>query len=178
MFKKAFKQVAAVFLDRDGVLNYDRGDYSWLPEHFKIIGDSMKAVKRLHDAGFPIVVITNQAGIAKGLYGADEMNYCHSLLQEACGHSIDDFYYSPYHPTVTESLSRKPEAILFERAMAKYNVVPGKSWMVGDKERDLVPAKKLGIQTIMMNGEHSEFADHYVTHLSEAAKIILDSQER
>ena len=161
-----------VFLDRDGVLNYDRGDYSWLSEHFKLIPESMEALGELKKLNIPIVVITNQAGISKGLYTTAEMNNCHRILQENCDHAIDHFYYSPYHPTRTRSISRKPGSLMFERAIEKYNCDTERSWMVGDKERDLVPAKKLGIQTILIGSDPSSVYDYKVKDLMEAAALI------
>ena len=164
-----------VFLDRDGVLNYDRDDYSWLPDHFRIIPESMGALIELKNAGYKLIVITNQAGISRELYTPGEMKVCHNLLQEACDNAIDAFYYSPYHPTRTESLSRKPGSLLFERAIAKFRTDVSSSWMVGDKERDLVPARSLGLNTILMAEGESEYADHRVKSLPDAVRIILDN---
>ena len=165
-----------VFLDRDGVLNYDRGDYSWLPEHFKLIPDSMYALRKLNDLGYTIIVITNQAGISRGIYTVEDMKRCHQLLQEACDHAIAGFYYSPYHPSKTKSLSRKPDSLLFERAIAKYDCDPKHAWMIGDKERDLIPADRLGMSTIIMGAEGSSVYNYRVQNLSEAVEVI-NSQE-
>ena len=118
------------------------------------------------------MVITNQAGISRGIYTTTEMNNCHTILQERCDHAIDHFYYSPYHPTKTLSISRKPDSLLFERAIAKFNCDTARSWMVGDKERDLVPAKKLGIQTILIGSEQSSVYDYKVKDLMEAGALI------
>jgi D-glycero-D-manno-heptose 1,7-bisphosphate phosphatase len=168
---------ACIFLDRDGVLNYDRGDYSWLPEHFKLIPESIQALKKLKKAGFPMVVITNQAGISRGFYSVDEMNACHEILQDACDGAIDAFYYSPYHPSKTVSLSRKPGSLMFERAIAYFNCDPSVSWMIGDKERDLEPAKKCGLKTILVGEEESGIYDFKAIDLFQATGIILGTQE-
>lgn len=168
-----------VFLDRDGVLNVDAGTYTFELEKFFIVDRTPDALQLLKKNGFKLIVITNQAGIAKGMYSANEVLNCHHKLQEACNHCIDDIYFSPYHPSVTESLSRKPDSILFERAIAKYNVDVGQSWMIGDKERDLIPAKKAGINgrvLIPYGEEKSDFVTHYSQSLWEATtKVILKS---
>ena len=161
-----------VFLDRDGVLNVERGKYTYKVEDFKIIDGVVEALKTLKKKGYLIIVITNQAGISRGLYSREQMNACHHILQNECENLIDDIYYSPYHPTVTESISRKPDSLMFEKAIAKYDINCEVSWMVGDKERDLIPAKKLGIATILVGNEASHFADHNALNLINATNII------
>jgi D-glycero-D-manno-heptose 1,7-bisphosphate phosphatase len=121
-------------------------------------------------------VITNQAGIAKGLYTRKDMEKCHDFLQSKINHVIDAFYYSPYHPSVTESLSRKPDSLMFEKAIARFRISAAESWMIGDQERDIVPSKKLGIRTLrIMEKEEPTTADLIAKNLTEAAHKILTS---
>ncbi len=138
----------AVFLDRDGILNVERGDYVWTLEDFKIVPGIIDVLKELKDKGFLLIVVTNQAGITKGRYTREDMHKCHDFFQKESGDLIDHFYYAAGHPSVSESLLRKPDSLMWEKAMAKFEIDPKQSWMVGDKERDLIPAKKLGIKTI------------------------------
>ena len=167
-------QPVCIFLDRDGVLNHDRGNYSWSLDHFEILPDVNESLERIQTAGFLIVVITNQAGIAKGIYTKEQMQECHDHLQEQTGNRIDAFYYSPDHPSVTESLSRKPGSLMFEKAIARYNIDPNGSWMVGDSERDIIAAQKMGLRTIQVNFiEKSDLADHHASDLAGALDIIL-----
>src|SRR5688572_17454743 len=126
-----------VFLDRDGVLNAERGDYTYRTEDFEIINGVPEALNLLKENGYLLIVITNQAGIAKGLYTKEQVFACHDKLQHACGNIIDALYFAPLHPTVSESLSRKPDSLMLEKAIAKFNIDPEKSWLVGDKKRDL-----------------------------------------
>ncbi|MEM9671419.1 MAG: HAD-IIIA family hydrolase [Bacteroidota bacterium] len=164
---------ACVFLDRDGVLNRDRVNYAYLVEHFEILKGVPAALRTLRDAGFRRVVITNQAGIAKGIYTRQHMQCCHDFLQMTTGHLIEKIYYAPHHPNVTESLTRKPGRLLFEKAIARFNVDVAKSWMVGDAERDLIPAQKLGLQTIRIASSPAEtIGQHTASNLVEAVKII------
>ena len=164
-----------VFLDRDGVLNVDRVNYAYTLEDFKIIEGVPEAVKLLKAAGFLLVVITNQSGIAKGIYTREQMHTCHQYLQNACENRIDYIYYSPWHPTVSESLSRKPGSLMFERGIARFKVSPENSWMVGDKDRDLIPAKQVGLRTIQVDGHSGPVADYVCANLLEAAKLIINT---
>jgi D-glycero-D-manno-heptose 1,7-bisphosphate phosphatase len=164
----------AIFLDRDGVLNKDQGKYTYKLEEFELIEGVPEALKLLKEQGYKLIVITNQAGISKGLYSIEQMNLCHNKLHSITNSIIDAIYFSPYHPDQTNSLSRKPGSLMFERAIAKFNIDPSSSWMVGDKERDLIPAKKFQIKTILVGGEEkSGFADIEAKNLKEAAKIII-----
>jgi D-glycero-D-manno-heptose 1,7-bisphosphate phosphatase len=163
-----------IFLDRDGVINVDHVDYTYRLDHFVIIDGVIEALKKFKEAGYLLVVITNQSGISKGIYKYEDMVLCHDELQKQCGNLIDAFYHSPYHEKFTASLTRKPGSLMFEKAIAKFDIDISKSWMIGDKERDLVPARKLGIKTIHLT-EHNEGvkADAVVKDLPEAYKVVI-----
>ena len=163
-----------IFLDRDGVINLERGDYTYHKEDFKILPGVVDSLKKLKEQGYLLIVVTNQAGISRGIYSRDQMYECHSILQQSCGHIIDDIYYCPYHPTLTESIARKPGTLMFERAIAKYNIDTQLSWMVGDRERDLIPAEKLGMKTILVSGNAKiSIANYMNTSLEHSVPIIL-----
>ena len=166
---------ACVFLDRDGVINRDNPNYTFRKEEFEILPGVIEALRKLKANGYILIVVTNQSGIAQGLYTQQQMEDCHRFLQQQCGYQIDHFYFSPDHPSVTASLSRKPGTLMFEKAIAKFTIDVNKSWMVGDRGRDISPARKLGIKTIQIGNEidENEKADHQVTDLMGAAKIIL-----
>ena len=163
----------AVFFDRDGVLNEERGTYTYRLEDFRVISDALDVLKKSKSIGYFNIVITNQAGIAKGIYTMEEVEKCHQKLQKAVGSRIDDFYIAPDHPDYSMSLSRKPESLLFEKAIAKYRLDAELCWMIGDKERDLIPAKKLGVKTVLLGGLSSEYADFVVDNLKEAGRVIF-----
>ncbi len=164
-----------VLLDRDGVLNADSPDYVYTPENLKILPGVPEALKELHNAGFGIAVITNQSGIAQGLYTREDMRACHRKIQSACDRLIEAFYYAPGHPSVSESLSRKPGSLLFEKAMAKFGPDPAACWMVGDKDRDLIPARKMGMKTIQVIYKNSQHADYFAEDLPAAVSVILNN---
>ena len=169
-------KIPAVFFDRDGVLNYDDEGYVYDPNHYTIYPEIPEIIKALAKAGYLLIVITNQAGIARGIYTREHMHSCHSILQQKTNNAFSHIYYSPYHPEVSESLSRKPGSLLFEKAIAKYNVDVENSWMVGDRDRDLIPAKKLGMKTIgVRRNEDFNYADHVITKLEDVIKLAIDN---
>lgn len=111
-----------IFLDRDGVINKDYVDYTYKVEDFEILPNVIEGLKKFKEAGYLLVVITNQSGIAKGVYGHEDVLACHDYFQQESGNLIDRYYYCPYHPVESESLTRKPESLMFEKAIAKFNV--------------------------------------------------------
>jgi D-glycero-D-manno-heptose 1,7-bisphosphate phosphatase len=163
----------AIFLDRDGVLNVEKGRYVYKIEDFQVVPGIIDVLQRLKQKGFVLIVVTNQAGIAKGKYTEGDMDACHAYFQRESGNLIDDFYFAPDHPDYSESLSRKPGSLLFEKAIARYNVEVANSWMIGNSERDLIPAKKLGITTIMFQGPASAYADYQVAEVAEITNLII-----
>ncbi len=169
-----------VFLDRDGVLNKELGDYLFNLEDLVIPDGVPEALHLLKKAGFLLIVITNQAGIAKGLYTADAVFAMHERMQEISGISLDDIYFSPYHEKYSSrSLSRKPDSLMLEKAIAKYKIDASQSWMVGDRERDVVAGKKADLRTIQIVSENETSAgDYAAVNLLEAAKIILAKDGR
>lgn len=162
-----------VFLDRDGVLNRDYVDYVFSVEKLEILPGVPEALNALKNAGYLLIVITNQSGIAKGIYTKEQMHECHELMQQAFDHQIDHFYFAPWNPVISDSLTRKPDSLMFEKAIAKFNIDTQSSWMVGDKERDLIPAKKLGIKTIQVDNDDSRLADFKAEDLPGAVEMIL-----
>jgi D-glycero-D-manno-heptose 1,7-bisphosphate phosphatase len=163
-----------IFLDRDGVLNEDRTDYVYRIEDFIIPDGVVEGLRRLKEAGYMLIVITNQAGIAKGLYTREDVMRCHRYLQEKCGNLIDDIYYSPHHPDyTTRSLTRKPESLLLEKAIAKYNIDVTKSWMIGDALRDILAGRRVGVRTVQVTQAQVESAASDCT-----ADSLLGASER
>ena len=164
-----------VFLDRDGVLNKDYVDYSYRLSRFEILPGVPEALYRLKEARFTLVVVTNQSGIAQRIYTQRQMEICHIYLQERCEHVIDHIYFCPAHPSVSASLARKPGTLMFEKAIARFDIDLTRSWMIGDRGRDIIPARTLGLKTIQIGDEiePENQADHKVASLLEASKLIL-----
>jgi D-glycero-D-manno-heptose 1,7-bisphosphate phosphatase len=162
----------AIFLDRDGVINIERGQFTYKIEDFEIIPGIIDVLSQLKEKDYKLIVVTNQSGISRQLYTREEMHACHDYFQMNSGHIIDHFFYAPWHPDVSRSLGRKPGNIYFQRAVARYGLNNSHCWMVGDKERDLVPAKKLGMHTIMLSEQNSEFADFRIDDVHEILNIV------
>lgn len=167
----------AVFLDRDGVLNEERGDYTWRLEDFRVLPDVPDALRRLHAAGYRLIVITNQAGVAKGLYSMTEVMACHEKLQATCGALLDAIYVAPNYPKVSESLSRKPDSLLLERAIARFQLDPQNCWFVGDRGRDMAAGQRVNVRTIRVGkvdaADDAPRADYYAANLGAATELIL-----
>ena len=145
----------AVFLDRDGVVNKEIG-YVFRVEDFILTGDIIPSLKKLQDAGFIFVVITNQSGIAKELYTNRDVEKVHkhmlSLMKEN-GISISEIYYCPHHPDVEPCICRKPDSGMIEKAIARFNIDISRSYFIGDKERDVQAAEKAGVKGILIEAD-------------------------
>jgi D-glycero-D-manno-heptose 1,7-bisphosphate phosphatase len=163
----------AVFLDRDGVLNEEMGDYVWTPDRFRICPGVPESLVRLKAAGYHLIVVTNQAGIAKGLYTKADVLACHELLQQACGHRLDALYFSDSHPSVSESILRKPDSGMLEKAIVRFHLDPARCWLVGDRARDLQAGARVGVRGILVG--HSEMVEYAprAPDLRGATELIL-----
>lgn len=162
-----------IFLDRDGVINKDYVDYVWTVEKFEFLPGVLEAFKLFKDNGYLLIVITNQSGIVKGVYEEADVMVVHNHIQNASNNALDDIYFAPYHEKWTNSLSRKPNSLMIEKALAKYDIDPTQSWMIGDKKRDLLPAIDLGIKTGLIADEKIEEAVFRADNLHEIAKLII-----
>lgn len=163
-----------LFLDRDGVINRDYVDYAYTLDRFHILPGVREAVSLIKEAGYLIVVVTNQSGIAKGVFTRSQMQQCHEYMQRELKGAIERIYYAPTHPVYTESLSRKPGSLMFERAIARFDIDVSRSWMVGDKKTDMIPARKVGVRTIQVGGHDDHIADFVERDLLAAVHRILE----
>jgi len=143
----------AVFLDRDGVINKEIGDYITHKDHFEILPFVTKHLATLHKKGYKVIVITNQGGIAKGRYTPEELHEMHdSLMNEVlqAGGMIDEIYFCPHHPDYGNCLCRKPASLMVEKALAKYRINPAFSVFIGDKQRDIEAAAGAGVRGVLI----------------------------
>jgi len=146
----------AVFLDRDGVLNREMGDYVRKLEDFHIL-DNFDALKTLQDKGYLLLVATNQGGIAKGWYTEEELAKMHAELKKqyhAHGVEIKDIFYCPHHPDFTGDCDcRKPKPGLLLQGIEKYDLDPSKSYFIGDRERDVEAGTAAGVKGILIDSD-------------------------
>lgn len=140
-----------VFLDRDGVINLERGDYTYKLSHFNFVEGLFEALKKLKNKGFSFIIITNQGGIAKGIYNHSDVNNVHNYIQKEFAQqklTLLDIYYCPHHSDIESCICRKPDSLMLEKAIAKYNVNVKASYFIGDSERDILAANKVNIKGI------------------------------
>ena len=137
----------AVFLDRDGTIVDDPG-FLHQPEKVKLLAGAANAIRRLNDHGFLVVVVTNQSGIARGLYTVADYNAVERRLGDllaAQGAHIDASYFCPHYPDISGPCEcRKPSLKLFRDAQAALDIDFARSWWVGDRMSDVQPALTLG----------------------------------
>jgi D-glycero-D-manno-heptose 1,7-bisphosphate phosphatase len=148
----------AIFLDRDGVINLERGEYTWLLEDFKLNDGLVEALKIFREEKYLLIVISNQGGIAKGIYKKEEVEYLHlHLVRVLRNHGIElaEIYYCPHHPDTGSCICRKPDSLLLEKAIARFDVDVSRSYFVGDADRDTEAGKKAGVNTIKIKPNSS-----------------------
>lgn len=145
----------AVFLDRDGVINHDEGNYTTSVADFNVIPGNIEILKSWFDADYGLIIITNQGGVDKGLFTHDQVKAMHRYLQGLCvqqGFFIDAFYYCLHHPEVTgKCLCRKPGGLMVEKALHHFGLQPGNCVMIGDRDRDMEAAAFSGVRGILVD---------------------------
>jgi D,D-heptose 1,7-bisphosphate phosphatase len=152
------KKNIAVFLDRDGTINEEVGYLDSL-DKLKIIPGAYEAIRLINESGMKVVVISNQAGVARGLFTEDFVKITHEHLQIALrqeGAYIDKFYYCPHHPN--EGIEpyrqvcncRKPATGMLLQAARDLNIDLIRSYLVGDRFNDMEAGKKIGVRGILV----------------------------
>lgn len=149
----------AVFIDRDDTIAKDV-PYCSDPELFNVYNNVPGAIRRLNDAGYLVIVITNQSGIGRGYFDEGTLGRIHAkMLAQVSdgGGRIDDIFYCPHTPD-DHCGCRKPEVGMGLEAIAKHRIDPAKSFMIGDSERDMEFARRLGCTGIRVS-DNFTFAD-------------------
>ncbi len=143
----------AIFLDRDGVINVEVG-YLSNPDDFEIIEETIEALKILSNKCFLLIVITNQAGIARGFYTEETLNRIHIKMKsilKAHNITLTDIYFCPHHPEFTGYCDcRKPNPGMILKAKKKYNIDLNNSFMVGDTLNDIQTGLAAGCKTVLV----------------------------
>ena len=177
-----------VFLDRDGVI-VKQIDHLNRAEDLELIPGAGEAIARLNAAEIPVIVVTNQAGVAKGYLTIADLEEIHARLRsdlERHGAHLDEIYYCPHHPqaTVTEYLKdcpcRKPGTGMLERARDEHGIDPSLSYLVGDSTSDILTGERAGSRTILVrtgyagrDGLYEVKPDLIVADLAAAVDTIL-----
>ena len=143
----------AIFLDRDGVINIEV-EYLSDPKNFEFIEGSVEALRILKQKGFILIIITNQAGIARGYYTKEALNEIHKKMNRLLKEQdvvLDDIFYCPHHPDFTGACDcRKPKPGMILKAKEKYNIDLQNSYMVGDTLRDIESGLAANCKTVLV----------------------------
>ena len=142
-----------LFLDRDGIINVERGEYTYRKQDFSFTTNLIEFLLKFKERGFRIIVITNQGGIDKGLYAKSDVQILHSWMEKefkSRGIELLEIYYCPHHDSIQNCLCRKPKSLLFEKCVARFGIDPTTSIMLGDNQRDIDAAAKIGIKGFLI----------------------------
>ena len=178
----------AVFIDRDGTINVDV-DFLSSPNQLQIIPRSAEAIRELNDLNIPVVVITNQSGIARGLFSEEDLKVVHQAMDtmlQTSNASILAYYYCPHHPNdgiapyVKDCHCRKPKAGMLKDAQTKFGFNLQKSFVVGDKCIDVQTGKSVGAISIQVATGYGiaekdlcgDIRDYYAVDLYDAVQFI------
>jgi D-glycero-D-manno-heptose 1,7-bisphosphate phosphatase len=157
----------AAFLDRDGVLNVDHG-YVHRPEQLEWVTGAPESVRMLNEAGYHVLVITNQSGVARGFFDEETVKSFHAHMQKALagkGAHIDAFYYCPHHPEGTVKAftmactCRKPRTGMLEQAAREWPIDANRSFFIGDNDADMAAAAAFKVRGIKFDSRLHSLRD-------------------
>lgn len=164
-------QNKAIFLDRDGVINKEV-NYLYKIEDFVLINGVFESLKHYRESGYIIIVITNQAGVGRGYYSEDDVLKLHKYMNGLFKNNhcfVDKIYYCPHTPD-DGCKCRKPKPGMILEAAKEFNIDLKSSWIIGDKESDILAGKNAGIdKTILVRSGHP------IDETSTQSSYILDS---
>ncbi|MBT6538535.1 MAG: D-glycero-beta-D-manno-heptose 1,7-bisphosphate 7-phosphatase [Francisellaceae bacterium] len=164
-----------VLLDRDGVINYDSDTYIKTPDEFNIIPSSLEAIQLLYNAGFKIIVITNQSGLNRGYFSQSSLNAIHQKLHsvvESVGAKIEHIYICPHTPD-ENCACRKPKATLILQAIDDYNINTKDLYFIGDKLADIDSGQNAGINSaLVLTGKGQKTIKKHQLEIEGKAKIF------
>lgn len=172
---------SVAFLDRDGTIIRDR-EYLATPDEVELLPGAAAAIRRLNDANVPVVVITNQSGIARGLFTEADFQvvtaHLDALLARA-GASVSATYHCPHLPSISGPCNcRKPGVELFQRAVRDLHLSPARGLYVGDRLRDIEPARALGGRGVLVWGPRTPAAEveeaRRIASVAESLGVVVE----
>ncbi|HVQ38302.1 MAG TPA: HAD family hydrolase [Pyrinomonadaceae bacterium] len=180
----------AVFIDRDGTISEEVG-YINHPSRFRVFSYSAAAIKRLNDNGWLAILVTNQAGVARGYFSEEMIQTVHSKLSDELKSSdakLDAIYYCAHHPSVGvppyrfDCDCRKPKPGLITRAARDFDIDIRESWMVGDRYSDIELARNAGLKSAFVlsgygRGEWEHQRDSWIEQPDLVAENLLETVE-
>lgn len=147
-----------VFLDRDGVINKERGDYTYKVADFSINDGVIKFLQYAQENSYEFIIITNQGGISKKIYNHNDVNHVHDFMLtkfQQAGIEILNIYYCPHHSEIENCICRKPKTLMLEKAIARFNIDIKNSILIGDNKRDIMAAETVGIKAYLIPSNYS-----------------------
>ena len=174
----------AVFLDRDGTIAEDV-NYCRRPEDFRMFPRAAEAIAMLNKAGLAVVVVTNQSGIARGYFTEETLAQIHEKMRDELarqGAWVDAIYYCSHHPD-DGCGCRKPGTDLFHRAAEELELALAGSYVIGDREMDVLAGQALGCQTVLVDTgpaiwpTNGASPDHRASTLYEGAQWIFSKEK-
>jgi D,D-heptose 1,7-bisphosphate phosphatase len=185
----------AIFLDRDGVLNVEKSFIS-TPDEFELYDFAPASVRKINQAGYLSIVVTNQSAVARNICTEEEVYTIHKKMETLLGEQkawLDAVYFCPHHPDKgfpeenpaykIDCDCRKPNTGMFRKAIEKFNISPQESYMIGDSERDIQAGINIGCVTVGVRTGHGIkktrlFPDYMFADLAEAVDFIVDDRYR
>jgi D-glycero-D-manno-heptose 1,7-bisphosphate phosphatase len=168
----------ALFLDRDGTINVDTIHVA-RADSVRLIPGAAAAIARINAAGMPVIVVSNQSGIGRGLFTVAEYEEVRARINEllaAAGAHVLATYYCPHNPEATPACDcRKPAPAMYRQAAEEHDIDLAKSWYVGDRLRDIQPAKLFGGHGILVPRDTTPAGDVVASRDSFAISTNLDS---
>lgn len=172
----------AVFLDRDGTINVEK-EYLYRIPDFEFVPGAADAVRMLNEAGFIVIVVTNQSGVARGYYTEEDVESLHrhisSELQKT-GARVDAWMYCPHHPDGRGSYAlpctcRKPLPGMLKEAVLRYDIDTETSYMIGDKLADISAGQAAGCRTILVKTGYGADEERHVSDTTAVFDNLLEA---
>ena len=159
----------AIFLDRDGVINSDEGHYYiYKVENFKINEGIVESLQKFQENNYLLIIISNQGGVSKGIYSIKDVEKVHEYLKnnlKKYNIELTEIYFCPHHSSNEKCLCRKPNTLMLEKAIARFDIDVSASYLIGDGERDIEAGKKIGLNTIKIDANEN---------ISKYCKLIIN----
>jgi D-glycero-D-manno-heptose 1,7-bisphosphate phosphatase len=172
---------SGIFLDRDGVINEvlsKRVKFVNKPSDLYLLPKVGEAIKKLNDAGYPVFVVTNQGGVGLGFMTEKSLKAIHKKLEEdlqAFGASVIEIAYCAHKPN-EGCECRKPGSKMITDLAEKYEIELKSSYMIGDRDVDILAGKAAGTRTILVGNENTDLADQRFENLYDAAVWITEKE--
>ena len=158
-----------IFLDRDGTLNEDV-DFLSRVEDLHVFPNTLPALQLLKNAGYLLIVITNQSGIGRGLYDEETLNLIHAEMQSRVDHLITGFYFCPHLPGAGCEC-RKPKLEMIRRAQRDFEIDVANSWLIGDKDLDVLTGEAASLRTALVRTGYGQIHENT---MKETATLIAN----